>query len=99
MESGVCGDLEAFLGSSPDPAAAVGGCAVLASSLRNGTLPITTGISMIFEGKEHNEARLTDRTIRWDISIILLLKPRMIDLGISGLADFVSDVNIDTGTL
>ena len=93
MESGVCGDSEAFLGSSPDAAAAVGGCAVLSLSLRNGTLPITTGVSMIFEGKEHNEARLADRTTKWDISIILLLKPRIIDLGISGLADFISDVN------
>ena len=54
MESGVCGDSEAFLGSSPDPAAAVGDCAVLASPLRKGTLgPITTGVSMIDEGKEH----------------------------------------------
>jgi hypothetical protein len=49
------------VGSSPDPAAEVGGCAVSVSPLRNGTLPITTGVSIIGDDKEHIEAPLTDK--------------------------------------
>ena len=44
-ENGFC--CEATLGSALGP---VGNCAALVSPLRNGTLPITTGVSIVGEG-------------------------------------------------
>ena len=59
-ENNFCGEFKVSLGSSPDP---VGDpdCASLVSPLRNGTLPITTGVSIVGEGNSQDEACVTHR--------------------------------------